>query len=63
VPGFARISSAKARKRGWTTQPLVASVAANWLYFRENFSPDYDFQATETGLSPRREQEILAALR
>ena len=62
VPGFARISSAKARKRGWTTQPLVASVAANWLYFRENFSPDYDFQATETGLSPRREQEILAAL-
>lgn len=60
VPGFARISSAKARAAGWTTQPLKESVRSCWLHQRENFAGDYDFG--QVGFTRTREQEILSQL-
>jgi 2'-hydroxyisoflavone reductase len=60
VPGFARISSEKARRAGWETRPLTESVRSCWLYHRENFAPGCDFAGV--GFSAAREREILGAL-
>jgi 2'-hydroxyisoflavone reductase len=62
VPGFQRISSAKARAAGWSTRSLEDSVRSTWLHHRENFPADYDFRRTGTGFSSERERTLLEAL-
>jgi len=64
-PGFAQISSAKARAAGWTTRPLVDTAKDAWSSYLKIVAPDLVYPQKqygfEWGISAEQEKEILAA--
>ncbi len=62
-PGVWRVDSSRARSAGLASRPLPETVRDTWQWLGTTPSvPDHQ-RATEIGLAPSREQEILAAVR
>lgn len=59
APGFASISTDKARAAGFTHRPYADSVAADWRHFREHLPLDHDFHAAGFAPDPAVEAALL----
>ena len=55
VPGFAAISSEKARANGFTHRTLEDTLSEDWLWFRQNHAPGFDFAARNIGFTAEQE--------
>lgn len=60
VPGFAAISSEKARAKGFTHRALEDTLSEDWLWFRQNHPLSFDFAALNIGYSAEAEAAGIA---
>jgi len=61
APGFATINAQRARDAGFVHRSYSESVAADWLYFRENFPPTHNFHAAGFAPDPAIEDALIQA--
>jgi 2'-hydroxyisoflavone reductase len=61
-PGVWRVNADAAAAAGLSCRPLSATVADTWSWMRGSDDGVPDERATEIGISPEREQQILAAV-
>lgn len=59
--GFMQISSVKAYKDGWRTRPVAETARDTWRFFQSYYFKDITFPYQGTGISRRREEDVLAA--
>lgn len=59
VPGFAAVNGDKALAAGLKLRPLADTIAADWLWFRENHPLDFDFYKAKHAPDPAAERKLL----
>ncbi len=59
-PGVWRVNSAAAQALGLSCRPLTATVYGTWEWMQGTAAWSRDERASEIGISPQREQQILA---
>jgi hypothetical protein len=61
-PGVWQVASDRAQSHGLLCRPLAETVADTWSWMQQGGMGAQDERSAEIGISPDREQEILASV-